>query len=69
MHPRLLVDGFEVAKKAVLEFLDTFKTPVTIGDTPDKEMLRMVARTTVRTKVCIIAYTSSSVAQEISLSR
>lgn len=51
MHPRLLVDGFEIAKKATLEFLEKFKTPVTIGDTPDKEIIRMVARTTLRTKV------------------
>lgn len=51
MHPRLLCDGFEVAKKATLDFLDTFRTPVSMGDEPDKEILRMVARTTLRTKV------------------
>lgn len=51
MHPRLICDGFEVAKKATLEFLETFKTPVVMGDNPDKEMLKMVARTTLRTKV------------------
>lgn len=51
MHPRLLCDGFEVAKKATLEFLDSFRTPVAMGDAPDKEILRMVARTTLRTKV------------------
>jgi T-complex protein 1 subunit zeta len=51
MHPRVLVDGFEVAKKATLEFLEDFKTPVVIGDHPDKEALKMVARTTLRTKV------------------
>jgi T-complex protein 1 subunit zeta len=46
-----LVDGFEVAKKATLEFLETFKTPVVMGDQPDREILKMVARTTLRTKV------------------
>ena len=51
MHPRVLVDGFEIAKKATLQFLEKFKTPVLIGDEPDKEMLKMVARTTLRTKV------------------
>ncbi|CAM6091546.1 unnamed protein product [Calypogeia fissa] len=51
MHPRLLVDGFEIAKRATLEFLEKFKTPVTIGDHPDKEVIRMVARTTLRTKL------------------
>lgn len=51
MHPRVLVDGFEIAKKATLQFLEKFKTPVVMGDEPDKEILKMVARTTLRTKV------------------
>ncbi|XP_057491550.1 T-complex protein 1 subunit zeta 1-like [Actinidia eriantha] len=51
MHPRVLVDGFEIAKKATLQFLEKFKTPVLIGDEPDKEMLKMIARTTLRTKL------------------
>ena len=51
MHPRVLVDGFEIAKRATLQFLDNFKTPVVMGDEPDKEILKMVARTTLRTKV------------------
>lgn len=51
MHPRVLVDGFEIAKRATLQFLEKFKTPVVIGDEPDREILKMVARTTVRTKV------------------
>lgn len=37
----------DVAKKAVLELLDTMKHTV---DTNDREMLRMVARTSLRTK-------------------
>ncbi|CAN1241096.1 T-complex protein 1 subunit zeta 1 [Linum perenne] len=51
MHPRVLVDGFEIAKRATLQFLEKFKTPVVIGDEPDREILKMVARTTVRTKL------------------
>lgn len=51
MHPRVLVDGFEIAKKATLEFLESFKTPVAVGDQLDKEMLKVVARTSLRTKV------------------
>ncbi|KAJ1412766.1 TCP-1-like chaperonin intermediate domain superfamily [Sesbania bispinosa] len=51
MHPRVLVDGFEIAKRATLQFLEKFKTPVVMGDDPDKEILRMVARTTLRTKL------------------
>lgn len=53
MHPRVLVDGFEIAKRATLQFLEKFKTPVVMGAEPDKEILKMVARTTVRTKVDI----------------
>ncbi|XP_074279242.1 T-complex protein 1 subunit zeta 1 [Silene latifolia] len=51
MHPRVLVDGFEIAKRATLQFLEKFKTPVVMGDEPDREILRMVARTTLRTKL------------------
>ncbi|XP_021888008.1 T-complex protein 1 subunit zeta 2 [Carica papaya] len=51
MHPRVLVDGFEIAKKATLQFLEKFKTPVVMGEEPDKEILKMVARTTLRTKL------------------
>jgi hypothetical protein len=54
-----LVDGFEVAKRATLEFLEKFKTPVVIGDEPDRDMLKMIARTTLRTKVvklCLILH-------------
>ncbi|WVZ96252.1 hypothetical protein U9M48_041916 [Paspalum notatum var. saurae] len=50
-HPRFLVDGFDVAKRAVLEFLEKFKTPVVIGDEPDRDTLKMIARTTLRTKL------------------
>lgn len=56
MHPRVLVDGFEIAKRATLQFLEKFKTPVVMGDEPDKEILKMVARTTVRTKVSFISF-------------
>ncbi|KAG2616386.1 T-complex protein 1 subunit zeta 1 [Panicum virgatum] len=50
-HPRFLVDGFDVAKRATLEFLEKFKTPVVIGDEPDRDTLKMIARTTLRTKL------------------
>ncbi|GLJ48206.1 hypothetical protein SUGI_1017970 [Cryptomeria japonica] len=51
MHPRVVVDGIEIAKRATLDFLEKFKTLVIMEGTPDKEMLKMVARTTVRTKL------------------
>lgn len=54
MHPRVLVDGFDIAKRATLQFLENFKTPVVMGSEPDKEILKMVARTTLRTKVFFI---------------
>ena len=59
MHPRVVVDGFEIAKKATLEFLEKFKTPVVMGDGPDREMLKMVARTTLRTKVFFVTLSLS----------
>ncbi|WIA10047.1 hypothetical protein OEZ86_000213 [Tetradesmus obliquus] len=47
-HPRVIVEGFDIAKKALLEFLDDFKTPV---DASDREMLRCVSRTSLSTKL------------------
>ena len=46
--PAPFAQGFETAKKAVLEFLETFKQPV---DIKDREILRCVARTSLRTKL------------------
>ena len=37
MHPRVLVDGFEIAKRATLQFLEKFKTPVVMGNELDKD--------------------------------
>lgn len=48
VHPRVLVDGFEVAREESLKYLDTFKT------TPekfDREFLMQVARSSLSTKV------------------
>ncbi|KAL0431298.1 UNVERIFIED_CONTAM: T-complex protein 1 subunit zeta 1 [Sesamum radiatum] len=41
----------KLLKRATLQFLEKFKTPVVMGDEPDKEILKMVARTTLRTKL------------------
>lgn len=60
MHPRVLVDGFEIAKRATLQFLEKFKTPVVMGDEPDREILKMVARTALRTKVSYIHWFTPS---------
>lgn len=43
-----LPQGFDIAKKAVLEYLDNFAEP---ADPSDRELLRCVARTSLRTKL------------------
>jgi T-complex protein 1 subunit zeta len=48
LHPRVIVDGIELAKKRTLEFLDQCKVP---KNTNDREILLNVARTSLRTKV------------------
>jgi T-complex protein 1 subunit zeta len=48
VHPRVLVEGFELAKKKALEFLDQFKVK---KDTTDRELLLNVARTSLRSKL------------------
>lgn len=50
VHPRIIAEGYDLSKHAVLEFLETFKEAVPAGD-PDREMLRCVARTALRTKL------------------
>ncbi|KAI9363471.1 chaperonin Cpn60/TCP-1 family [Zopfochytrium polystomum] len=47
LHPRVLTEGFEIAKKEALNFLETFKVKKNI----DRELLINVARTSLRTKV------------------
>lgn len=48
LHPRVIADGFEIAKKFTTEFLDKFKVT---KDTKDRELLLSVARTSLSTKV------------------
>jgi T-complex protein 1 subunit zeta len=48
VHPRILVEGYDASKKAVLEFLEQYKETI---DITDREMLRCVARTALRTKL------------------
>ncbi|KAI8882341.1 T-complex protein 1 zeta subunit [Backusella circina FSU 941] len=47
LHPRVITEGYEAAKKESLKFLDNFKTVTEI----DRELLISVARTSLRTKV------------------
>ena len=48
VHPRIIAEGYDLSKRAVLEFLETFKETI---DTTDREALRCVARTALRTKL------------------
>ncbi|KAH7015197.1 TCP-1/cpn60 chaperonin family-domain-containing protein [Ilyonectria destructans] len=47
LHPRIITDGFELAKIEALKFLDTFKLPKDV----DRELLLNVARTSLATKL------------------
>lgn len=46
-HPRILVEGFELARDETIKFLDEFKTEV---KEPDRELMLQVARSSLRTK-------------------
>lgn len=51
LHPRTLVDGFEIAREATLEFLDTFKRDFADDEKLERETIIQVARSSLRTKV------------------
>ncbi|PNS21307.1 T-complex protein 1 subunit zeta [Sphaceloma murrayae] len=47
LHPRVITDGYEVARTEALKFLDNFKMPKEV----DRELLLSVARTSLATKI------------------
>jgi len=49
-HPRVLADGYEIAKNECLQFLEKFKVPI---DDIDKNtmILRNIAKTSLSTKL------------------
>ena len=47
LHPRIVTDGYEIAKNETLKFLDAFKMTKTV----DRELLLSVARTSLSTKI------------------
>lgn len=47
LHPRVICDGFDIARRATLDFLNEFKKDVEI----DRELLLAVARSSLATKV------------------
>ena len=51
LHPRVLVEGFDAAKRASLQFLAEFKREAPGMEAPDRELLLCVARTALRTKL------------------
>jgi T-complex protein 1 subunit zeta len=48
VHPRIIAEGYDISKRAVLEFLESFREAI---DVTDREALRCVARTALRTKL------------------
>mmetsp|Transcript_29244 Transcript_29244/g.69613 ORF Transcript_29244/g.69613 Transcript_29244/m.69613 type:complete len:552 (-) Transcript_29244:34-1689(-) len=55
LHPRVIADGFDIARDATLEFLDGFKRDFSGEDSPrvqdDRELLRCLASTSLKTKL------------------
>eukprot|EP00903_Cladosiphon_okamuranus_P019182 g17644.t1 len=50
LHPRVLTEGFELAKEHALELLDNFRSTRSAVE-EDRELLESVARTSLRTKL------------------
>ena len=53
LHPRIIVEGFDLAKSKALELLEKVKVPVigASGAKPDRDLLIQVARSSLQTKV------------------
>jgi len=52
LHPRVITDGFDIARDATIEFLDKFKVSVASQNmVSDRDMLRSMASTSLRTKL------------------
>ena len=52
LHPRLVTEGYEIAKDMVLEFLESYKISKP-NIFSDRELLNHVARSSLRTKLSI----------------
>lgn len=50
LHPRVITDGYDLARDHVLELLDSFKKD-SVDPLKDRELLASVARTSLRTKL------------------
>lgn len=47
LHPRIIVEGFDLAKQKALEVLETVK----VASKPERDLLVQVARSSLRTKL------------------
>ena len=55
LHPRLITEGYEIAKDMVLDFLESFKVSMP-NIFHDREMLTNVVKTSLRTKLALVVY-------------
>lgn len=55
LHPRIITDGYDIARDAAIEFLESFKVPLanqsTDGNKYDRELITCVASTSLKTKL------------------
>jgi len=51
LHPRMIVEGFDLARSETLKFLEEFKVPF---ENLDRELLISVARTSLKTKLPVV---------------
>lgn len=57
MHPRILTEGFDLARAKALEVLDSIKIPIEVK----RADLLDVARTSLKTKVCVDIFISVAI--------
>ena len=50
LHPRVITDGFDIARDATLQYLNSFKVPFE-NALQDRETLRCIASTSLKTKL------------------
>ena len=58
LHPRIITDGYDIARDAAIEFLNTFKVPIVqnkegegSNSTFDRELMTCIASTSLKTKL------------------
>ncbi|KAM3161776.1 T-complex protein 1 subunit zeta [Lachancea thermotolerans] len=51
VHPRMITDGFEIARRETMEFLNSYKIDKPAEEDMDREFLLQVARSSLSTKV------------------